>query len=174
MRDAEEPAAGQTVWEPARSPSQLLDNFSKSISDQDADKYKRCLVDTAYSDRAFRFDPDPAVQEIYPTLFEGWSTAREEAVMRQAFQLVPDDSVSQLIFTQDVHQALASDSAVYIRQYRLELHHGQEDPPTVFEGQIHLRMTEDTRGEWVIYFWNDRNVVPEQQGWSDLKAALGG
>lgn len=174
MRKAEEPDTGQSVWEPARSPSQLLDNFSKSISDRDADQYKRCLVDTAYSDRTFRFDPDPAVQEIYPALFEGWSTGREEEVMRQAFQLVPEDSISQLIYTQDVHQAFASDSAEYIRQYRLELHHSQEDLPNVFEGQIYLRMTEDARGEWVIYFWNDRNVFPEKQGWSDLKAELGG
>ena len=174
MREAEEPGKGETIRDPARSPVHLLSNFTKSISDQDADEYKRCLVDTAYSERMFRFIPDPTVQETYPTAFENWNTNREEEVMREAFLYVPDDSLSQLIFTENVHEVLAADSAEYIRQYRLELHHNRDDLPVVFEGQIHLRMTEDARGEWVIYYWKDRNVVVEQQGWSDLKAVLGG
>lgn len=174
MREAEQPGAGQIVWEPARSPAELLDNFTQSIADQDADKYIRCLVDTTYSDKTFRFEPDPAVLEIYPTVFENWGLHKEQDVMWQAFELVPGDSLSQLVFTQDVRETFSADSAEVIRQYRLELHHTQENLPSVFEGQIHLRMTEDTRGEWVIYYWNDRNVFPEKQGWSDLKAVLGG
>jgi hypothetical protein len=174
MRKAENPAGIQTNWEPAHSSSQLIDNFGAAVDERDPEKFIRCLLDTAYSERRFVFVPDPGVLETHAPTFADWSVKKEEAVMRQAFLLVPQDSICQLFFTEKLQEILSPDTAVVIQQYRFELHHSQTGLPRRFEGQITLRMAEDRRGEWVIYRWEDRSSVADEPTWSVLKASLGG
>ncbi len=174
MRQAEDPAGIQSNWEPAHNPGQLTDNFIAAVDERDPEKFGRCLIDTAYSEKRFVFAPDPGVLETHAPTFADWSVEKEKAIMRQAFLLVPKDSICQLLFLEKLQEILAPDTAVVIHQYRFELHHTQTGLPRRYEGQITLRLTEDQRGEWVIYRWEDRSSVADEPTWSELKASLGG
>jgi hypothetical protein len=174
MRKAETPGGNQSDWQPAYSPSQLIENFTNAISERDNEKYRRCLLDTAYTEKRFVFVPDPAVLESHAPTFAEWSIDKEVTVMRQVFLLVPADSLCRLVFTETIQEIVSPDTAVSIRQYRLDLHHTQTGLPDRYEGQITFRLAEDMRGEWVIYRWEDRGNVVGESTWSFLKASLGG
>lgn len=174
MRKAEEPTGNQSKWEPASSPSQLMLNFTNAIQTRDLELYLRCLVDTAFTDKRFLFIPDPAVLESHALTFANWTIENEKEVMNLAFQLIPKDSSIQLLFTENLAQIIAPDSAVFMKAYQFDLHHAQDNPPTTYEGVMEVVLTEDQRGEWVIYRWSDQNSDSETQTWSFLKASLGG
>ena len=63
---------------------------------------------------------------------------------------------------------------MYIREYRLELHHGQSDLNVVYEGYVEFRLIPDDRGEWVITRWIDNRTGEVSPPWSLLKASFGG
>lgn len=174
MRDPEPPVLEQSGWEPAHSPVQLITNFQKAIAERDLEKYERCFVDANFSEKQFLFVPDPGVFSSHIATFENWSLDNEIKTMRQAFQYVPDDSISQLTWEETIREIMAPDTAVLIRTFELKLGHTQTDLPRFYTGQISLRLLEDQRGEWVIFRWEDTQSVPEQKSWSFLKASLGG
>jgi len=151
-----------------------MDNFSESITERDPEKFRRCLVDTSYSVKRFLFIPDPGVLESHPFTFANWSLEKEETVIRQAFLLAPGDSLCRLVFPETIRELIAPDTAVIIRQYRLDIRHTQAGLPVRYEGQMTLSLAEDRRGEWVIYRWEDRGIVSGEASWSFLKASLGG
>ena len=94
-------------------------------------------------------------------------------MIQQAFSFVPVDSVSLLLFTEDIREVVLSDSAVMVKEYKLELHHIQTTLPSVYEGNAELWLAPDQRGEWSIYRWID-NGITGFPSWSLLKASLGG
>jgi hypothetical protein len=173
IRDPEIPIDPQSGWVPPLTPEQLLTNFQDAISGRNLDHYMRCLTDPTYSDRLYRFDPDPEVAVVYPDVFAVWDRNMEGYVAQQAFSLVPADSTLLLTFIEDVDTFIASDSAVFVKRYRLKLPHEQSGLNTVFEGQVEWRLSPDQRGEWTIYRWID-NGLSGLDSWSLLKAALGG
>lgn len=172
-REAEPPKTPQSSWTPAHSPYQVLSNMQKAILERNVENYLRCLVDTSYSDKTFSFDPDPEVAANYPGIFVAWNKEKEMTVIQQVFSLVPTDSTSFLKFKEEIREIVASDSAVFARGYRLELHHMQSTLPMVYEGQVELWLVPDQRGEWATYRWID-NSVTGFPSWSLLKASLGG
>jgi len=172
-RKPEPPVTSQSSWVPPLNPDQVLINLENAISERNVENYIRCIVNSSFSKRTFRFDPDPRVLADYPELFKNWNRDKEEAVIKQAFSLVPIDSVSFLNFTEEIKEIVASDSAVFVRKYRLEFHHTQSNLPKVYEGQVEYWLAPDQRGEWSIYRWID-NGLAKSSSWSFLKAALGG
>ncbi len=171
-RKPEPPVTSQSSWIPPLNPDQVLINLENAISERNVENYIRCIVNSSFSKRTFRFDPDPRVFADYPELFKNWNRDKEEAVIKQAFSLVPIDSVSFLNFTEEIKEIVASDSAVFVRKYRLEFHHTQSNLPKVYEGQVEYWLAPDQRGEWSIYRWID-NGLAKSSSWSFLKAALG-
>ena len=132
-----------------------------------------CLVSPEHSDLAYRFVPDPQIAVNHPEVFVDWSLEKEEAVFKQIFFQIPDDSTSGLEFYEDIREIVTADSAIVVKQYRLSLQHTVTDLPSVYEGQLEFWFHEDQRGWWVIYYWSD-NSVSELQPWTFLKASLGG
>ena len=173
IRDSEPPINTQSSWIPPLTPEELLENFSIAVQEKNVDNFMRCLADATQDLRVFHFDPDPEVAANYPNVFTEWSRDTEEAVMQQAFSIVPNDSVSLLSFTEDIQDVVASDSAIFVRRYRLELHHTQDGLAAIYEGHGEFRMAPDQGGEWSIYHWID-NRVSDLPSWSQLKASLGG
>lgn len=147
--------------------------MQSAIFDRNVENFSRCLSQPEYSDRTYRFDPDPDVALTYGGVYLDWSLEKEEAVMQQGFSLVPADSVSLLIYTEDVRDIQASDSAVFVKQYRLELHHIHTSLDQIFEGQAEFWLAPDQSGEWSIYRWKDERTSSASP-WSLLKASLGG
>ena len=173
LRDPEPPVTVRSSWIQPLRPELVLENMQNAVHERNADNFVRCLASQEYGERIFRFDPDPKVAQDYPGLFMAWDRDRELAVIRQAFAIVPADSAAVLVWTEDVREFTAVDSAVTVKQYRLEFPHTRSDLPRVFEGHVEFRLAEDTRGEWAIYRWID-NALAESHSWSLLKASLGG
>lgn len=134
----------------------------------------RCFAQETYSGRRFAFVPDQEIASHHPGLFAAWDLTQEETVFRQAFSLVPEDSLSRLDFPSLIREAVVSDSAVLVREYRLVLNHPLADMPRIFQGQAEFHLSEDRKGEWVIHLWIDFKSRAECEPWSSLKAALGG
>jgi hypothetical protein len=173
-REPEDPKGTQSNWIPPLNPDQVLLNLQNAMFERNVENYIRCLVNPLYSNRVFRFDPDPEIAANYPDVFATWDRSQEETVIQQAFSIVPADSASFLQFTEDVQEIIAADSAVYIREYRLELHHGQSGLDVVYEGYVEFRLIPDDRGEWTIVHWIDNRTGETEPPWSLLKASLGG
>ena len=172
-REPESPEDPRSEWIPPLSADQVFINLQSSISDRNVENYIRCLVDASFSDRTYHFEPDPEVAANYAEIFRSWDLSKEEAVIQQAFSRLPPDSAGFLLFTEDVRETMASDSAVIVKKYLLELHHVQTGLSTVFEGYMEAWLAPDQRGEWSVYHWID-NGLTGQPSWSLLKASLGG
>ena len=173
LRDPEPPVDTQSTWVPPLSPEQVMENFQNAVMEKNVENYVRCLADGSQDARSFRFVPDPEVAANYPTVFTAWSRETEEAVVQQAFSIVPGDSSSLLSFPEEVQEVMASDSAIFVRGYRLELQHTREGLASVYEGLGEFRMAPGQGGEWSIYHWID-NRIGDVPSWSRLKASLGG
>ena len=172
-REPEPPEDPRTPWIPPLSPEQVLINLQTAVSGRHVENYVRCFVNSSFSDKRFYFEPDPEVAANYAEIFLDWDLDKEEAVMQQAFALVPADSSSFLLFTEDIREVIASDSTVMVKQYRLELHHIQTGMSNAYEGQMEIWLAPDQRGEWSIYRWIDNGILGDPP-WSLLKASLGG
>ena len=172
-REPEPPEDPRSPWIPPLSPEQVLMNLQNAVYDQNVENYIRCLVNASFSQRRYNFEPDPEVATNYPEVFQEWDVSKEEAVIQQAFSLLPSDSTSTLLFTEDIREVIAADSAVMVKRYQLEFHHIQSTLPSVYGGHMELWMAPDQRGEWSIYRWID-NGTAGFPSWSLLKAAFGG
>jgi hypothetical protein len=172
-RKPEPPVVSRSTWIPPLSPDKVLVNLQNAIAERNTENFVRCLADPSYSARAFRFDPDPETAANHPGVFLKWGTEREQAVVTQVFSLVPADSACYLTWTKLLREITTSDTAVMVRQYRLDIHHRPSAMPSVFEGHAEFRLACDQRGEWMVYLWTD-NSLAGSTSWSELKAMLGG
>lgn len=172
-RNPEPPKNAQSKWTQPLHPEDVLANLRDAVSERDAGNFVRCLSDAAYGSRKYRFEPDPHTAALYPEIFGQWDRDKEQAVMKQVFSLIPADSACMLTWTGSVREFTSSDSAIFVRMYRLELHHKQDNLRGIYEGQAEFWLTENGNGEWAIYRWNDNNVSGFPS-WSVLKASLGG
>jgi hypothetical protein len=173
LRKPEPPELARSTWTQPLHPEDVLDNLRSAVLERNADHFLKCLADPAFSSRDYRFEPDPGTAAVHPDVFSSWSREREESVMRQAFALVPEDSVCFLDWSETVRVFIAADSAVFVYRYRLDIPHGQSAPARRFEGLAEFRLAEDGRGEWSIYRWAD-NAESGIPSWSALKAYFGG
>ncbi len=173
IRNAEPPANPSSNWTPPHSADDVLVNLIGAIKERNIENYMRCLIDSSNSSAVFRFDPDPILAVQYASVFADWNDQKEKAIMNLAFSKVPQDSLSTLVFTEDIEEINAPDSVVFIKKYRLELHHTDASLPTEYEGQVEFWLSEDRQGWWAIYRWID-NSIPGYRPWSFLKAILSG
>jgi hypothetical protein len=172
-REPELPVNPQSSWVPPLSAEQVLANLQNAIFERNLENFTRSLVNPSSGIRTFRFDPDPEVASNYAVVFQDWNQDKERSVMQQAFALVPTDSTLFLAFIENIQEVIVSDSAVLVRKYRLELHHGESSLPSDYEGISEFWLSPDQQGEWSIYRWID-NRVSGLPSWSLLKASLGG
>ena len=170
-RKAETPDLSENRWIPPYSPDLVLDNLINSVADHDADHFVRCLS-SGTGDQAYFFIPDPQVVNVYPGAFDGWDVNKERAAIRQIFAWTAADSLCQLSFLENVLETQSADSAVFIKHYRLDIHHSRPSTPTRFEGRMELKLV-PIGGEWFITRWRDQ-AESDVPTWSRLKAMAGG
>ena len=172
-REPEPPETRQSTWEPPLDAAQALINLQAAVYEHHLENFMACLVDPAYSERPFVFEPDPETASAYPGRFVGWSCEAESRVMQQAFSLVGQSGTASLKLTQEAEEHPSADLTLWSGQYRLELGHATEGLPMVFEGHVIWHLAPDSRGYWSIFQWRD-NALAGESSWSALKAALGG
>jgi hypothetical protein len=168
-----EPPVTSAGWTPPLHPEEVLDRLQEAVNGRNADYFIRCFSDPAYTGRLYQFEPDPETAAAHPEIFRSWNRDKEQAVMQQAFYLTPKDSACSLTWTASVREFITPDSAVFVRRYRLALHHGRQNLPPVYEGDAEFWLAEDRSGAWAVYRWID-NSVSGPPSWSFLKASLGG
>jgi hypothetical protein len=174
MREPEDPKNPHSNWMQPNAPDIVLLNLQNAITDRNSDNFMRCLVDPQYGLRSYYFEPDDKVAADYPGIFLDWNRSQEQTVIQQAFSLVHADSITFLIFPEDIQEIIASDSAVFSKKYHFELHHNQTTLDSVsYEGYVEFWLSPDNRGEWSIYRWIDESLSGKAS-WSLLKALLGG
>lgn len=172
-REAEPPETQRSTWEAPFSPDMVLDNLRNAVLERNVDNFIRCLVDTSYGNRSYLFSPAEEILSTHPELFKMWNKANEQLVMQQVYSILPEDSLVYLQYPVEVRDIVSADSAVYDRQYHLEIHHINASLPTVYEGRMELWIAPGETGEWAIYRWIDYSAT-DFASWSFLKASLGG
>jgi hypothetical protein len=172
LRTPEKPVTS-TGWTPPLRPEEVLVKLQEAVGGRNAEYFLRCFSDPAFTGRNYRFEPDAETAAAHPEVFGAWSREKEQAVMQQAFYLTPKDSICGLVWTASVREFMASDSAVFVRRYRLELRSREQNLPRTYEGDAEFWLAEDRSGAWAIYRWID-NSVSGSPSWSVLKASLGG
>ncbi|MCD6117770.1 hypothetical protein J7K93_12195 [bacterium] len=172
-RDPEPPVNNQSAWVIPVSPEMVLSNLQRSVKEKSVEYYIRCLTDSSYSSKNFKFLPDPEISAQYTGIFINWTKQKEESVMRQVFSIVPDDSTCSLDFVLS-SEAVASESAILVVDYTLRIRHtGTVLKTKIFKGRSEFWLAPDVRGEWSIYNWIDHRTS-DREPWSLLKAKLGG
>jgi hypothetical protein len=172
-RKPETPIVTRSSWVQPLSPDKVLTNLQNAFLERNTENAIRCLADPTYSTRIFRFDPNPETASNHPGVFMDWGIEKEKAVLQQIFSMVPADSTCMLTWTKILREIASQDTAIMVRQYRLEIHHKPSTLSTLYEGHAEFRLASDQRGEWMIYRWTD-NSIAGSVPWSELKAMLGG
>ena len=172
-REPETPETRQSTWVIPLDADQVLVNLQAAVYEHHLENFMQCLVDPAYSERPYVFEPDPETASAYPGRFSGWSRESENRVMQQAFSLVGEGGTASLRLTPEAQESPTPELTVWTGQYTLELDHATEGLPTVFQGHVIWSLAPDSRGYWSIFQWTD-HAASGEAGWSVLKAALGG
>ncbi|RKY82424.1 hypothetical protein DRQ07_01380 [candidate division KSB1 bacterium] len=173
LREPEEPKSSRSDWVIPVSPEIVMSNLQKAVKEKSVEYFVRCLTDSVYSSKTYRFLPDPETAVQFSGIFSGWTRQNEESAIRQIFSIIPDDSVCTLSLSLE-KQTVASDSAVLLVDYNLRVPHTSEVlEHKSFKGRAEFWLVPDVKGEWSIYYWIDYRTsdVPP---WSLLKAKLGG
>jgi hypothetical protein len=157
-RKPEKPNTSQSSWIPPHSPEDVLINLMHAVEERNSENYMRCFLNEPEVSHPFCFDPDPEAAALYPFLLE-WTQSQEENIIKQTFFLVPQDSGLSLQFPKEIRDVIAADSAVIVREYEWNLHHGIASLPERLEGQAEMRMAENSVSEWGIYRWIDNRIT---------------
>jgi hypothetical protein len=171
-RKPEPPVSSQSSWIPPHAPEDVLENFVHAVQERNTENYMRCFVEETSGSPAFRFVPDPEASALYPHLLQ-WTLAQEENMIRQTFSIVHEDSLLSVQFTEKIREIIAPDSVITIRNYQWQIHHDDPALPRTLEGQVEVRLSENTLGEWAIYTWIDHSIS-DTPSFSIWKASLGG
>ncbi len=172
-REPEQPDAGGVQFIPPRTPEVVLQNLKNAVLEQNIENYLRNLSDPARNPRDFAFIPDQSVATENPGVFDTWARENERFYFSQLRAFVPNDSLRLLTF-RNVQTTISADSAVFIENYTLRVHHTRQSQeiPALFAGQARFFMNTDNIGDWSIHRWED---LPSDSGqsWSRLKAFFG-
>ncbi len=172
-REPAEPESDQQAWVQPGSPEIVLENLRNAILDLNVENYMRTLSDPARTGREFRFVADPSVAAENPGLFAAWSREHERSYFSLLRALTPDDSL-HVLSLQQVQSSFFADSAFFVENYTLRIHHTQQDQniPAVVQGEARFWLAVDELGEWSIYRWEDRSLGSAPP-WSVLKEVYG-
>jgi hypothetical protein len=173
-REPESPKSNQSSWIQPTAPNYVMTNLRNAIAEKNITNYLRCLADTSYSPRPFRFIPEPTVANVNPGLFNNWSNDAEKNYLNQLMLYLPKDSTSQLILSALREDALSPDSTIMVQSYRLIIEYKCEagDCPRIMVGQSEFRLIRTSEDLWYIYRWSDI-ATGEEATWSALRARFG-
>jgi hypothetical protein len=70
-------------------------------------------------------------------------------------------------------QYLQSDSALYEGTYHLSIPHNRTDLPKSAQGKAQFLLILDRSKNWMIRWWADISLKPNDTTWSDIKGNFG-
>ncbi len=172
-REPEPPKNSQSTWIQPTSPSYVIINLKKAISEKNANNYLRCLADSSTAPRSFIYLPDAAVNAANPNLFEKWDKEKERNYLNQLLVYLPKDCTSTVEF-QLKSENTFQDSIILTQDYTLIVAHKQQQQgcPKYMKGQAEVRLIRSSEDLWYIHRWSDY-ATGDQPTWSALRAFFG-
>jgi len=173
-RTPEPPTQSRGTFITPLTPEAVITNLRNAVVEQNLVNYLRSLADPSRGG-TFRFLADPAVENSRPDLFANWGLEDEERYFGHlsASAVLPPDSTRVLIFTAQPPTTLG-DSAIFIEDYRLNVHHTDQanGTPVRYAGRARFILRRDNLGQWAIHRWSDFSTGSTPT-WSALKASFG-
>jgi len=167
-RSVESPSAPRSTFTQPTSPDIVLANLSFAIAEKNLDNYLRCLVDTNFSLRRYRYFPDALSQSNFP-VFQNWSINSERIYYSNLISFTNQTSSSNL-FLSNTSFNTGLDSAIIDSEYLLVFDHNKQNVAKVTKGTLRFIMGMDVRGLWSIHGWYDFINGQSDTTWSVLKA----
>lgn len=167
-RSVEPPTEPRSTFTQPTSPDIVLANLSFAIAEKNNDNYIRCLVDTNFSSRRFRYFPDAVSQSTYP-VFIGWNITNERNYYNNLISFT-NESASSNLFLSNTSINSGLDSAIIDSEYLLVYDHNKQNVAKVTKGTLRFIMGTDVRGLWSIHSWFDFLNTANDTTWSVLKA----
>jgi hypothetical protein len=172
-REPEKPEDQQrTNWIQPTNPTDVLTNLKNAIQDKNLTNYLNSFTNQPQNSRQFGYKPDNSALIRYPGVWTQWALEHEQTYITNVFHAIPNDSVVSLIYF-DIKENPLPDSTVIIFDYELVVGHTRNTDqfPKKVMGNAEFRLSLNTDGFWVIYFWVD-DSFEGSSSWSDLKAAF--
>ena len=165
-RDAEEPETSAITFIQPTSPDIVIANLITSLRERNTTNYIKCFQMGDFS--GFNFIPEPSAKENYISALNEWDVNKEKTYVTNLFFSLPEDSLSNL-YLEGIEEYIFSDSASFIKNYTLQLHHTDASIPKDFSGRLEFGFTRLESGLWLISKWIDYRTT-NQPVWSELKA----
>ena len=168
-REPEPPTGNTTGSDLAVQPGEVLELLMLAITLRDPDLYMSMI------DQSFSYRAKPSAYPDDAAFFNTWDYDREERFARTLLSsggsgLLPGDSLAELQFT-PVTETEWGDSALYLENYRLEIHTVRGDIPQIFKGLAEFWLNRGSDGGWRILSWTDE-AGGEAETMSTLRATL--
>lgn len=167
-RSVEAPTDPRSTFTQPTSPDIVLSNLSFAIAEKNRDNYLRCLVDSSFSVRRFKYFPDALSQSSYPVFFN-WNLTHERNYFSNLLSFT-NESASSNLFLSNITFNSGIDSSVVDSDYILVFEHNKQNVAKVTKGKLRFIMGSDTRSLWSIHSWYDFRDNANDTTWSELKA----
>ena len=165
-RDPEEPDGSSITFIQPTSPDIVIANMITSLRERNSINYIKCFnLDNSAS---FNFNPDPSAKENYLLALSDWDLNKETTYITNLFFSMPDDSLANLNL-EGIEEYIFADSALYIKNYTLQMHHTAPEVPQDFYGRLDFGFKRLQSGLWIISSWADHRTE-NNPVWSELKA----
>lgn len=169
-RTVEPPTEVRSTFNQPTSPDIVLANLNFAITEKNLDNYMRCLVDSNFSTKRFKFIPDAVSQTAYP-VFLNWNLSSERIYFSNLISSTEENSSTNL-FLSNINFNTGIDSAVIDSDYILVFNHNRQNIAKVTKGRLRFVMSPDIRSLWSIHSWSDFINDNNDTTWSVLKANM--
>ncbi|MFZ1320515.1 MAG: hypothetical protein WAT71_03080 [Ignavibacteria bacterium] len=169
-RTVEPPTEVRSTFTQPTSPDIVLANLNFAITEKNLDNYMRCLVDSNFSTKRFKFIPDAVSQTAYP-VFLNWNLSSERIYFSNLISSTEENSSTNL-FLSNINFNTGIDSAVIDSDYILVFNHNRQNIAKVTKGRLRFVMSPDVRSLWSIHSWSDFINDNNDTTWSVLKANM--
>lgn len=169
-RSVEPPTENRSTFTQPTSPDIVLANLNFAVTEKNLDNYMRCLVDSNFSTKRFKFIPDAVSQTAYP-VFLNWNLSSERIYFSNLISSTEENSSTNL-FLSNINFNTGIDSAVIDSDYILVFNHNRQNIAQVTKGRLRFVMSPDVRSLWSIHSWSDFINDNDDTTWSVLKANM--
>ncbi len=165
-REPEKPITGRSSYTFPATPELVVQNIANSLKEKNLQDYMSCFVDSAYSQKSYRFIATPGATARY-SFFSKWTLKSEESYFNNVISKLSSTEIIDISITKVTAEAISADSVQYIWQYSLQIPR-KNASAMKYDGQMRFTMIPDNRSAWVISTWDDIKA-DNGSGWSDLK-----
>jgi len=169
-REVEPPSEARSTFTQPTSADKVIENLKFAIFEKNRDNYLRCMVDSNFSPRRFKFFPDAVSQSSYP-VFLNWNLTHERNYYSNLLSpTFTNPTASSNLFLSNITINTGIDSAVIDSDYILVFDHNKQNVAKVTKGKLRFIMGSDVRSLWSIHSWFDFTDNSNDTTWSVLKA----